>query len=173
MSAIRTYALDRLADSGELQGTWQRALDWLTGLLEPTAGRLFADQIGGAPATEQENLAAAVAYATDRDGRPPLGLALALARVRFQQEQLTAARALLIQVLAQNDGALHIWAADGKAGDHDENPIRRPALDYTDTETFEILRRYQGFGDKAVSDAQLRMPLYAIFEKYDRIIRES
>ncbi|WP_240351299.1 hypothetical protein [Streptomyces olivoreticuli] len=68
---------------------------------------------------------------------------------------------------------LHIWAADGKAGDHAETPIRRPALDYTDTETFEILRRYQGFGDQAVSDAKLRMPLYAIFEKYNRIIRES
>lgn len=68
---------------------------------------------------------------------------------------------------------LHIWAADGKGGDHAETPIRRPALDYTDTETFEILRRYQGFGDQAVSDAKLRMPLYAIFEKYNRIIRES
>ncbi|WP_149825525.1 glycoside hydrolase domain-containing protein [Streptomyces tailanensis] len=68
---------------------------------------------------------------------------------------------------------LHIWAADGKAGDHAETPIRRPALDYTDTETFEILRRYQGFGDLAESHAQLRMPLYAIFEKYNRIVRES
>ncbi|MEV8331653.1 glycoside hydrolase domain-containing protein [Streptomyces niveus] len=68
---------------------------------------------------------------------------------------------------------LHMWAADGKAGDHAETPIRLPALDYTDTETFEILRRYQGFGDQAVSDAQLRMPLYAIFEKYNRIIRGS
>ncbi|MFC5719999.1 glycoside hydrolase domain-containing protein [Streptomyces gamaensis] len=68
---------------------------------------------------------------------------------------------------------LHIWAADGKAGDHAETPIRRPALDYTDTETFEILRRYQGFGEVAVADAHLRMPLYAIFEKYNRIIRES
>ncbi|MEU3922820.1 LuxR C-terminal-related transcriptional regulator [Streptomyces sp. NPDC029004] len=111
LSAIRAYALDRLADSGELHTTWQRALDWLAGLLEPTAGRLFADQIGGAPARERENLAAAVAYATDRDGRPPLGLALALARVRFQQEQLTAARALLTQVLAQDDGRVHGGAA--------------------------------------------------------------
>ncbi|MFK4222590.1 ATP-binding protein [Streptomyces sp. NPDC019890] len=111
LSAIRAYALDRLADSGELHRTWQRALDWLTGLLEPTAGQIFADQIGGAPARERENLAAAVAYATGRDGRPPLGLALALARVRFQQEQLTAARALLTQVLAQDDGSAHSGAA--------------------------------------------------------------
>ncbi|GGW49749.1 ATP-binding protein [Streptomyces xantholiticus] len=111
LSAIRAYALDRLADSGELHRIWQRALDWLTGLLEPTAGQLFADQIGGAPAGERENLAAAVAYATDRDGRPPLGLALALARVHFQQEQLTAARALLTAVLAQDDGCAHGGAA--------------------------------------------------------------
>ncbi|MFF4228969.1 hypothetical protein [Streptomyces sp. NPDC001820] len=63
-----------------------------------------------------------------------------------------------------------------KEGDHDETPIRRPALDNTDTETFEILRRYQRFGefgDKAVSDAQLRMPLYAIFEKCNGIVRDS
>lgn len=68
---------------------------------------------------------------------------------------------------------LHIWGADGKPGDHAETPIRRPALDYTETEIFEVLRRYQGFGDEAVADNQLRMPLYAIFEKYNRIIRES
>ncbi|EST26704.1 hypothetical protein M878_26745 [Streptomyces roseochromogenus subsp. oscitans DS 12.976] len=68
---------------------------------------------------------------------------------------------------------MHIWAADGKKGDHDETPIRRPALDYTDAETYQILRRYQGFGDQAEADAKLRMPLYAIFEKYNRIIRES
>ncbi|MET9581513.1 glycoside hydrolase domain-containing protein [Streptomyces sp. NPDC006539] len=69
---------------------------------------------------------------------------------------------------------LHIWGADGKQGDiHEETPQRRPALDYTDTETFEILRRYQGFGDQAVADAQLRMPLYAIFEKYNSIVRGS
>ncbi|MEV6673944.1 hypothetical protein [Streptomyces sp. NPDC051162] len=66
---------------------------------------------------------------------------------------------------------LPIRAADDKAGDHAETPIRRPALDYT--ETFEILRRYQGFGEVAVADAKLRMPLYDIFEKYNRIIRES
>ncbi|MFI2077510.1 hypothetical protein [Streptomyces triculaminicus] len=60
-----------------------------------------------------------------------------------------------------------------QGGDHADTSIRHPALDYTDTETFEILRRYQGFGETAVSDAKLRMPLYAIFEKYNRIIRES
>ncbi|WP_327687299.1 hypothetical protein [Streptomyces sp. NBC_00467] len=67
----------------------------------------------------------------------------------------------------------HIWAADGKAGDDEETPIRRPALDYTDTEIYEVLRRYQGSVEPAFSDATLRMPLYAIFEKYNRIIRDS
>ncbi|MEG3628523.1 glycoside hydrolase domain-containing protein [Streptomyces poriticola] len=66
---------------------------------------------------------------------------------------------------------LHIWGADGKQGDHAETPIRRPALDYTPTEIFEVLRRYQGFGDEAVAHAQERMPLYDIFEKYNLAVR--
>ncbi|MGW7368935.1 ATP-binding protein, partial [Streptomyces sp. NPDC054841] len=111
LSAIRAYALDRLADSGELHRTWQRALDWLTGLMEPSAGQVFADQTGGPLAKERDNLAAAVAYATGRDGTPHLGLGLALARVRFQQEQLTAARHLLTQILAQDDGPPQAGAA--------------------------------------------------------------
>ncbi|MFG3018500.1 hypothetical protein ACGFZQ_08085 [Streptomyces sp. NPDC048254] len=45
---------------------------------------------------------------------------------------------------------------DAGAGDVAEIPIRRPALEYTE-----------------FSDATLRMPLYAIFEKYNRVIRES
>ncbi|MFJ4905566.1 glycoside hydrolase domain-containing protein [Streptomyces sp. NPDC093249] len=69
---------------------------------------------------------------------------------------------------------MHIWGADGKAGDvKEETPMRRPALDYTAAETSEILRRYQGSGDEAVADNALRQPLYAIFEKYNRVIRES
>ncbi|MGW2299392.1 glycoside hydrolase domain-containing protein [Streptomyces violaceorubidus] len=66
---------------------------------------------------------------------------------------------------------MHIWGADGKAGDHAETPIRRPALDYTETEIYEVLRRYQGFGTEAEAHAQERMPLYAIFEKYNLAIR--
>ncbi|MEU5285597.1 DUF1906 domain-containing protein [Streptomyces sp. CA-278952] len=69
---------------------------------------------------------------------------------------------------------LHIWGADGKQGDaREETPIRRPALDYTDTETYEVLRRYQGWGTEAEAHALERMPLYAIFEKYNRIVREA
>ncbi|MEU9009445.1 hypothetical protein AB0D12_06600 [Streptomyces sp. NPDC048479] len=68
---------------------------------------------------------------------------------------------------------VHIWSADGKSGDGEETPIRRPGLDYTDTEIYEVLRRYQGPLEPAFSDATLRMPLYAIFEKYNRLIRDS
>lgn len=67
---------------------------------------------------------------------------------------------------------LHIWGADGKPGDdHPETPMRRPALDYTDTEIYEVLRRYQGWGTVAETDARKRVPLYGIFEKYNQIVR--
>ncbi|MEV0023540.1 glycoside hydrolase domain-containing protein [Streptomyces atroolivaceus] len=67
---------------------------------------------------------------------------------------------------------LHIWGADGKSGDvKEETPMRRPALDYSSGETLEILRRYQGSGDEAVAHAKLRLPLYEIFEKFNRISR--
>ncbi|MER5459541.1 LuxR C-terminal-related transcriptional regulator [Streptomyces sp. NPDC002668] len=102
LSAIRAYALDRLADSGELPGTWQRAVDWLTGLLEPTTGQVFVDQAGGPLTEERENLAAAVAHTNSHGGAPNVPLTLALARVRYQQEQLTAARALLTDVLERD-----------------------------------------------------------------------
>ncbi|WP_327113310.1 DUF1906 domain-containing protein [Streptomyces sp. NBC_01341] len=66
---------------------------------------------------------------------------------------------------------IHIWGADGKQGDATETPQRRPALDYTQTEIYEVLRRYQGPVEPAFSDATLRMPLYAIFEKYNSAVR--
>ncbi|MEU1815932.1 glycoside hydrolase domain-containing protein [Streptomyces roseifaciens] len=71
---------------------------------------------------------------------------------------------------------VQLWCADGKKGDrsgHEETKMRRPALDYTDDEKFEILRRYQGYDAEAERHAKKRMNLYAIFEKYARVIRES
>ena len=50
--------------------TWQRAVDWLTGLLEPAADQVFVDQAGGPLTEERENLAAAVAHTNGRDGAP-------------------------------------------------------------------------------------------------------
>ncbi|CAL9529289.1 hypothetical protein SUDANB176_04017 [Streptomyces sp. enrichment culture] len=66
---------------------------------------------------------------------------------------------------------VHIWSADGKQGDVEESPMRRPALDYSPTEIYDVLRRYQGPAEPAFSDAELRMPLYSIFENYNRLIR--
>ncbi|MFF5768072.1 glycoside hydrolase domain-containing protein [Streptomyces tanashiensis] len=67
---------------------------------------------------------------------------------------------------------LHMWGAAGKAGDVAEPAMRLPALDYTLDETRTVLRRYQGTPDSvAVEHAQLRMPLYAIFERYNALIR--
>ncbi len=103
LSSIRAYALESLADSGELPGTWQRAVDWLTGLMEPAADQVFVDQAGGRLTEERENLAAALAHLDGLGGAPHVPLTLALARVRFQQEQLTTARALLTRVLEHSD----------------------------------------------------------------------
>jgi hypothetical protein len=44
-------------------------------------------------------------------------------------------------------------------------------LDYTETEIFEVLRRYQGWGDEAEDHATKRMGLYQVFEKYNGIVR--
>ncbi|PBC80452.1 Predicted ATPase [Streptomyces sp. KS_16] len=102
LSAIRAYGMERLAEAGELQGTWDRALDWL---VEQAAGAVapetFPDTAEGPLAQEQGNLAAAVAHAASRSDRRYLPLAVALARLQYQQEQLTAARTLLSEVLAR------------------------------------------------------------------------
>ncbi|WP_043684577.1 glycoside hydrolase domain-containing protein [Streptomyces xylophagus] len=68
-------------------------------------------------------------------------------------------------------GHAHIWGADGKPGGDEEVPIRRPTLDYTELEIYEVLRRYQGPAEPAFTDATKRMPLYYIFEKYNRMFR--
>ncbi|WP_326698137.1 DUF1906 domain-containing protein [Streptomyces sp. NBC_01754] len=69
-------------------------------------------------------------------------------------------------------GHAHIWAADGKPGGDEEPAMeRRPALDYTESEIYEVLRRYQGPAEPAFTDATKRMPLYYIFEKYNRMVR--
>ena len=70
---------------------------------------------------------------------------------------------------------IHLWGAAGKPGGSNppggETVLRAMALDYNDREVFQILRRYQGWGDLAEEDAGKRMPLYYIFEKYNAIAR--
>ncbi|MGY0066892.1 glycoside hydrolase domain-containing protein [Streptomyces sp. QTS137] len=69
-------------------------------------------------------------------------------------------------------GHAHIWAADGKPDGDEEEPMDRiPTLDYTDSEIYEVLRRYQGPDEPAFTHAHQRMPLYYIFEKYNRMMR--
>ncbi|MEU5926023.1 hypothetical protein ABZ817_20740 [Streptomyces antimycoticus] len=45
------------------------------------------------------------------------------------------------------------------------------SLDYKESEIYEVLRRYQGYEEPAFTDARKRMPLYYIFEKYNRMMR--
>jgi hypothetical protein len=70
---------------------------------------------------------------------------------------------------------LHIWAAAGKPGGNNppagETVLRPISLDYVENEIFEILRRYQGWGNEAVGHATKRMALYHLFEKYNGISR--
>ncbi|TXC97179.1 LuxR C-terminal-related transcriptional regulator [Streptomyces sp. ISID311] len=100
LSAIRAYGMDRLAEAGELPDTWDRALDWLAGKSAEALGPgVFADLTGEPLGQEQEILAAAVTYSAARSDRRHIPLAIALARLLYRQEQLTAARTLLSGVL--------------------------------------------------------------------------
>ncbi|MFJ8473680.1 glycoside hydrolase domain-containing protein [Kitasatospora sp. NPDC094011] len=68
---------------------------------------------------------------------------------------------------------IHLWDIAGKPpGDADTSPaMRPPRLDYVDEEIYDILRRYQGFGEPALSEAKKRMGLYYLMEKYNTISR--
>lgn len=70
---------------------------------------------------------------------------------------------------------IHIWDADGKPGGKNppegETVLRPVALNYTEREIFEVLRRYQGWGAEAEEHAGQRMALYHILEKYNGISR--
>ncbi|MDS0136074.1 MULTISPECIES: glycoside hydrolase domain-containing protein [unclassified Amycolatopsis] len=70
---------------------------------------------------------------------------------------------------------IHIWDADGKPGGQNppegETVLRPVALNYTEREIFEVLRRYQGWGAEAEEHAGQRMALYHILEKYNGISR--
>lgn len=52
-----------------------------------------------------------------------------------------------------------------------ETTLRSMRLDYTESEIFQVLRRYQGWGTEAEEHATKRMALYQIFEKYNGIVR--
>ncbi|MEV5887341.1 glycoside hydrolase domain-containing protein [Streptomyces sp. NPDC052020] len=71
---------------------------------------------------------------------------------------------------------IHLWGVAGKPGGKNpptgETTLRAMSLDYTEGEIFEIIRRYQGWGDQAEADAAKRMGLYHIFEKYNNLVRQ-
>ncbi|MFI2201652.1 glycoside hydrolase domain-containing protein [Streptomyces sp. NPDC020192] len=68
---------------------------------------------------------------------------------------------------------IHMWDIDGKpGGDDDSKALRKPSLDYTDYEIYEVLRRYQGPAvEPALSEAKKRLGLYYVMEKYNSISR--
>ncbi|MEW2394600.1 glycoside hydrolase domain-containing protein [Streptomyces sp. NPDC046862] len=75
----------------------------------------------------------------------------------------------------QTVALIHLWSADGKAGGNNppggESVLRYMRLDYKESEIFQILRRYQGWGAEAEEHANKRMGLYQVFEKYNGIVR--
>ncbi|MFD9657360.1 ATP-binding protein [Streptomyces mirabilis] len=99
LSAIRVCALDRLRASGELHATLRRALAWLTELAGRGRGEVFADQAGSPLAAERDNLVSVLACSTGHSDAVLVRLTLELARVHYQQEQPSAARALLTGLL--------------------------------------------------------------------------
>ncbi|WP_094220119.1 ATP-binding protein [Streptomyces diastatochromogenes] len=103
LGTIRAYAMERLRASGELPGTLRRALAWLTGLADRDRGDVFADQASSPLAAERDNLASVLACATGQDDAARARLTLELARVHYQQEQPSAARALLTGPLGGAD----------------------------------------------------------------------
>ncbi|MEV5877548.1 glycoside hydrolase domain-containing protein [Streptomyces sp. NPDC052101] len=68
---------------------------------------------------------------------------------------------------------IHMWDIDGKpGGDDNSKALRKPSLDYTDYEIYEVLRRYQGPAvEPALSEAKKRLGLYYVMEKYNSISR--
>lgn len=68
---------------------------------------------------------------------------------------------------------IHLWNAGGAPGNSiPEKPLRPISLDYTESEIYQILRRYQGAeGTEATEHARQRMALYQIMEKYNSISR--
>ncbi|MFJ2557305.1 MULTISPECIES: glycoside hydrolase domain-containing protein [unclassified Streptomyces] len=68
---------------------------------------------------------------------------------------------------------IHLWNADGAPGNViEETALRSMRLDYTESEIFQILRRYQGSAEsEATPHARQRMALYQVMEKYNSISR--
>ncbi|MER7732521.1 glycoside hydrolase domain-containing protein [Streptomyces erythrochromogenes] len=68
---------------------------------------------------------------------------------------------------------VHLWNAGGAPGNSPAETVLRPmSLDYTESEIYQILRRYQGTADsEATEHAKKRLALYQVMEKYNSISR--
>ncbi|MEV6833061.1 LuxR C-terminal-related transcriptional regulator [Streptomyces sp. NPDC051133] len=141
-SAIRVCALDRLRASGELPTTLRRALAWLTELAGHGRGEVFPDQAGSPLAAERDNLASVLTCSAGHGHAVRARLTLELARVHYQQEQPSAARALLTGLLRGTGGP----APDAQA------PALAARVACQQAEPDEALR----LGEQAVRSAWLR-----------------
>ncbi|MFD9097685.1 ATP-binding protein [Streptomyces collinus] len=101
LGVIRAYAMERLRASGELGPTLRSALAWLHEVAERACGDVFADQASSPLTAERDNLASVPAHANGQDENARVRLTLELARVHYQQEQPSAAGALLTGLLRE------------------------------------------------------------------------
>ncbi|WP_432025958.1 ATP-binding protein [Streptomyces sp. 1222.5] len=104
LGVIRAYAMERLRASGELGPTLRSALAWLHDMAERECGDVFADQASSPLTAERDNLASVPAHATGQGEAARVRLTLELARVHYQQEQPSAAGALLSGLLREPGG---------------------------------------------------------------------
>ncbi|MFI5977658.1 ATP-binding protein [Streptomyces sp. NPDC051452] len=104
LGVIRAYAMERLRASGELGSTLRSALAWLHEVAERDGGDVFADQASSPLTVERDNLASVPAHATGQGEAARVRLTLELARVHYQQEQPSAAGALLSGLLREPCG---------------------------------------------------------------------
>ncbi|MFE1878504.1 ATP-binding protein [Streptomyces diastatochromogenes] len=153
LGTIRAYAMERLRASGELPGTLRRALAWLTGLADRGRGDVFADQASSPLAAERDNLASVLACATGQDDAARARLTLELARVHYQQEQPSGARALLTGLLDEAE-------APAPGG---EVPALAARVACQQAELDEALRR----GEQAVARERMRHDLAGLANALD------
>ncbi|SEE40792.1 non-specific serine/threonine protein kinase [Streptomyces sp. 2231.1] len=104
LGVIRAYAMERLRASGELGSTLRSAFAWLHEVAQRDGGDVFADQASSPLTAERDNLASVLSRATGQGEAARVRLTLELARVHYQQEQPSAAGALLSGLLREPGG---------------------------------------------------------------------
>jgi predicted ATPase/DNA-binding CsgD family transcriptional regulator len=96
---VRTYALERLAEAGEVAQTQERTVAWLCRRAAAlTRTLLFGEARPAALWAEHDNLVAALDFPAASDDDRHVLLTVALARVLWQRQQATAIRQVLTAV---------------------------------------------------------------------------